>query len=275
MITCKKRKSIKYVFTLKNVNTEKVDKKYGISLISNISNVDNQPQNTTKLSELTDTLCVKPNQVISFLDESKKLYQCNISMIDFETGNDIELLIYNCYWCRNKFNSNPIGCPINYVSSKITKKYHSEVSKDKYRITENITKIKKEFFKKNKFIFKLIKDKNANTSISINKEEYYETDGVFCSFNCCMAFIKDNKKKKLYEKSEYLLIKMYTDLTGLKNINIIPSPHWRLLEEYGGNLTIKKFRENFNKINYDYHGVVKNYSLFKPVASLFEEKIIF
>ncbi len=275
MITGKKRKSSKYVFTLKNVNTEKVDQKYGITLISNISNFDNQPQNTTKLTELTDTFINKPAQVISFLDESKKLYQCNISMIDFETGNDIETLRYNCYWCRNKFNSRPIGCPINYVSSKIIKKYHSEVSKDKYTITENITKNKREFFNKNKFIFKLIKDKNINTSISMNNIEHFETDGVFCSFNCCMAFIKDNKKNKLYEKSESLLLKMYIDLTGLKNVNINPAPHWRLLQEYGGNLSITQFRENFNKTSYEYHGVIKNSSLYKPVASLFEEKINF
>ena len=40
MIQCKKIKISKYIFTLKNVNTEKIDQKYGISIISNISNVE-------------------------------------------------------------------------------------------------------------------------------------------------------------------------------------------------------------------------------------------
>ena len=48
----KPRKSNKYVFTLKNINTDKVDVKYNITLISNINNNDNQPTNTTKLTHL-------------------------------------------------------------------------------------------------------------------------------------------------------------------------------------------------------------------------------
>jgi hypothetical protein len=44
----KPRKSNKYVFTLKNINTDTVDSKYNITLISNINHVE-QPSNTTKL----------------------------------------------------------------------------------------------------------------------------------------------------------------------------------------------------------------------------------
>ena len=41
------RKSNKYVFTLKNVNTEQVDQKYNISLVTNLSKI-NQHVNTKK-----------------------------------------------------------------------------------------------------------------------------------------------------------------------------------------------------------------------------------
>lgn len=273
MLSGKKRKSSKYIFILKNVNTEKVDQKYGITLISNITN-SNQPNNTTNLTELKDDFANKPIQVISFLDESKKIYQCNISMIDFNTGNEVNNCNYNCFWCRHSFTSKPIGCPINYISSKSIKKYHSEVSKDNYTIKENITKSKRIFYENNNFVFTAIKDKQ-NFTYDINKNEYYETDGVFCSFNCCKSFIKHNKHNRLYEQSELLLVKMYTDLTGMKNVFINDAPHWRLLLEYGGNLNINQFRENFNKVSYEYHGTIRVDNIFKPLGSLFEEKINF
>lgn len=275
MLSTKKRKSNKYVFTLRGVNTEKVDQKYNISLISNITHIESQPLNTTKLTELTDNTIYKPAQTVSFLDESKKIYQCNVSMIDFKTGRDIENNKYKCYWCRHSFNSIPIGCPINYLSNKITKNYHSEVSKDKYRISENASKFKVELFNKKKFIFTALKEKNQNVELNIQDKYGYICDGVFCSFNCCKAFIKDNKHNRLYEQSELLLIKLYNDITGLKNININAAPSWRLLEEYGGNLNINQFRENFNKITYEHHGIIKNDNIFKPIGFLYEEKINF
>ena len=46
--------------------------------------------------------------------------------------------------------------------------------------------------------------------------EYYETDGIFCSFNCCQSYINDNKHIRLYDNSHMLLLKMYNDLMELK-----------------------------------------------------------
>ena len=279
MLPGKKRKSNKYVFTLKNVDTEKVDKKYGITLISNISNIDSQPNNITKITELTENFVNKPQNLISFLDDSKKIYQCNISMIDYSTQKELEKNKnkYKCYWCRHYpvTNSIPIGCPINYISSKAIKSYHSEVSKDNYTIKENITSFKRKFYENNKkpFVFSTLKDIEI-PQLVINREEYYITDGIFCSFNCLKSYIKNNKHIRLYEQSELLMNKMYYDITGIKNININEAPNWRMLEEYGGKLTINQFRENFNKVSYDYHGIIKN-NMFRSLGMLFEEKINF
>ena len=274
MISVKKRKSSKYIFTLKDVNTEKVDQLYGIKLTSNLNSIHNQPTNTTNLTELTDDNSSKYTQSISFLDESKKIYKCNVSMIDYMNGNEIISNKYNCYWCRHKFSSIPMGCPIDYISSNIIKNYHSEVSKDNYTIKQNITKSKREFFGKNSFTFTSLKE-NKTTNIYIDNREGYICDGIFCSFNCCKAYIKENKHNILYEKSDMLLTKLYTDITNIKDISINPAPSWRLLEEYGGQLTINQFRENFNKITYEYHGFVKNLLLFKSIGNLYEEKINF
>jgi len=147
------RKSTKYVFTLQNINTEKIDQKYGITLLSNLTNIVNNIDNKTTLIELTETKDTSLD-IVSFLDESKRLYQCNISMIDYNTKKNTDNMTgYKCYWDKNYFSSVPIGCPINYISSKATKNYHSEVSKDNYVIKGNITKYKKKLFTQDKTLF--------------------------------------------------------------------------------------------------------------------------
>jgi hypothetical protein len=271
-----KRRSKKYIFTLFNLNTEKIDQKYGITIISNIynNNNDNPPNNTTKLIELEE-LDNSSLEIVSFLDETKRIYKCLVSMIDFSSGKETEYLKYSCYWCKHPFDFKPIGCPIRFVSNKATKNYYSEVSKDNYIIKENITNNKKKILDtKQNFVFIPINNP-SQSKINIDVKEYYETDGIFCSFNCCKAFIKDNKHNNLYEHSEFLLSKMYTDIIGTKNVIINPAPSWRLLKEYGGNLNINQFRDQFNKVKYEYHGIIHKKDIFKPVGVLFEEKINF
>jgi hypothetical protein len=271
--TVRTRKSTKYVFTLKNINVEHIDQKYGIMLVSNISKNIDQPDNTTTLTELTALDKDVSLDIVSFLDESKKIYHCNISMIDFYSRRSTESLKgYKCYWCRHSFESTPIGCPIKYVSNNVVKTYHSEVSKDDYTIKENTTKYKSNILSQ----IDLFTTKNK-AKMKINKHEYYETDGVFCSFNCCKAFIKDNKHDNLYDHADNLLTKLYMDMnkTDIKCVKINPAPSWRLLKEYGGSLEIEQFRENFNKSTYDFCGTIKLQSIFKPVGMLYEEKINF
>lgn len=253
------RKSNKYVFTLKNINTEKVEQKYGIKLISNISSTEIPEENITKLSELNvDNLDI---ETISFLDETKKNHQCFISMIDFSSKTDTILLRYNCYWCKHSFDTKPIGCPIRYVSSQSLKSYYSEISKDIYTIRENITRNRRQNI--------------TDPRITVSVKEYYETDGIFCSFNCVKSYIKENKHKKMYNNSLQLLMKLYRDMTGMLVSSIDEAPHWRLLREYGGNMSITKFREGFNKVEYEEHGIIQNTPLFHSVGHLYEEKIKF
>ena len=121
MTAAVERKSKKYTFTLKNINTEKIDTKYGITIISNIETNNERPNNTTNLSELADIS--NSIEIVSFLDESKRLYQCNVSMIDFTTKKNCKSLNYHCYWCRHSFNTSPIGCPIKYNSTNAVKNY--------------------------------------------------------------------------------------------------------------------------------------------------------
>jgi hypothetical protein len=246
----------KYILLIKDINIDKINAKYELNG-NNPLLIDN-PSTTTKLSELSTDKGTP--DVISFLDESKRSHTCNVCMIDFNAKMNINLLRYHCYWCKNPFETKPIGCPINYISEQAIKKYHSHISKDTYTIKENITTNRK--------------NKIKDETIVFENCPYYETDGVFCSFNCCKSYILDNKHDRLYDNSIMLLTKMYNEITDTKNAIISSAPHWRNLEQYGGNLNIIQFRDSFNNIDYEYQGTSKNI-VFKPIATLYEEKIKF
>ena len=216
-------------------------------------------KNTTKLTELNSNC----NELISFLDESKREHNCNVSMIDFISKMNVNLLRYHCFWCKFPFETKPIGCPINYVPSQAVKKYFSHISREVYTIKEKITeKLRKKL------------EKSKNDQIKVINNEYYETDGVFCSFNCCQAYINANKHDRTYDKSSILLVKMYNQIMGTENISIPPAPHWRTLEQFGGHLNIVKFRNGFGKVDYEKHGNTQSMK-FMPTGVLFEEKIKF
>jgi len=234
--------SNKYKFTITNINLEKISKKFNIVISLN---------NKTLLTELDDTTV----ETISFLDETKRLHNCsNISKFDDITKH------YKCFWCRYPFISIPIQCPIKFVSTQIQRTilYHNK----HYVLKENI----------NRHNIDLNEDDTLSFS---NDKSYYETDGIFCSFNCCQAWINDNKHKSEYDNSTYLLRKMYKDMTGNITDNIKPAPNWRLLSDYGGNLTIEEFRSNFTKFDYIFHGTILSNVLYNPYNYIYESKLKF
>ena len=245
-------KRSKYYFTLHDLDTRNLHKLYNI-------NIDvYKPNDTTDLHHLDST-----NHnigTVSFLDESKRPHLCNVSMIDYKRKQDINGVPYNCFWCRHPFTTRPIGCPVRYVPNQAKKQYYSHISKVTYTIIENVTSLRG-------------KDVQCDENdIIVQDHNYYETDGIFCSFNCCKAFIDDNSNVKLYTNSNMLLTRLYKDITQsklMKRIN--PAPHWRVLREYGGHVDINKFRNNFDKIDYKDHGTIR----FFPIGRLYEDKIKF
>ena len=245
----------KYTFSLFGIDMDKINKIYNIAISSNIARQETLPDNITKISDL---YVEKTDEFYSFLDESKHYHKCIVSMIDVSSSKKVQR--YNCFWDKNPFTTSPIGCPIKYIPSQAIKRYYSEISKDIYTIKENITIDKK----------KSIMDNNDDR-LTIQENEYYECDGIFCSFNCVLAFIRDNIHNSIYSNSEMLLIKMYNDIFKNNNVQIEPAPTWRLLNEYGGILSISKFRESFNKIEYESHGIIYQ----KFIGSIFEEHLKF
>jgi hypothetical protein len=169
---------MKFTFTLKNIDIDKIHKLYNLDITSNLNRNEVNTENTTKLSDLTSTN--EEKELRSFLDNKED--KMIVTMIDYISLEKIpEKTDVKCWWCRHNFDWFPLGCPLKYVASQLEKTYFSDITKDKYTIKENISRDKRNFF-----------ENNNNPKINIQEREYYEIDGFFCSFNCCLAFINEN-----------------------------------------------------------------------------------
>jgi hypothetical protein len=227
-----------YSFILKNINLNEINKKYELE----IPIINNK---TTNIKELNN----KTPKIVSFLDDFKNVHNCNISIIS--DG------VYSCFWCRHPFENIGIRCPINIINSQITKSYFSNITKTNLKIKQEVLETKLD----------------TNDNVEIVNNSMYETYGIFCSFNCCKSWIIDHKHDYKYSNSNYLLMTIYNKLAPIKNFNeIIPAPSWEVLENYGGHLSIEKFRNNFNKIYYNDLGDI-NLPHFISIGTFFEEKI--
>lgn len=103
----------------------------------------------------------------------------------------------------------------------------------------------------------------------------YTVDGIFCSFNCCKAFIDTKKHDSLYTNSDNLINKLYFDIYN-NNIQIKKAPTWKLLNTYGGNQSISKFRESFNMIEYkDNNNYITQIPEQFPISWIIEEHVVF
>lgn len=263
MTTVVKKRKTKYPFVLKDLDIEEVCKKFGYSYNQDICNITkNLPRNSnvTKLDEII----TEPESEFSYLDETKNKRKIIISMIDYQNKEQIKKC--KCFWCRNVFDTHPLGCPIRYVPHMIVKKYFSHITKDYYTIKEEISNTKFE----NVYNDLLGENNNENVLIQLIKNDYYETDGIFCSFNCCLAWIKDNSHNNLYTNSVYLLHQMYYSYFDIQH-QIHPAPHWRMLKEYGGHLSIDDYRSSFNKVIYDNEHYIRTLPKTKPIGQIFEE----
>ena len=208
--------SKKLTFILLNIDINTIDRKYKITIKSNI-NDSNCSMNKTNIKDLQ----YNNNNTYSYLDEAKKTRKCNISMCNYIGTKLPEKTDLCCYWCRHQFSTIPIGCPIK---------------------------------------------KQDNT---------YIVDGIFCSFNCILAFI-DSTSDFIYNDSYRLLNGIYYDLFDLTLDSVVKAPSWKLLKDYGGNKSIEEFRDNFNRIEYiDINNFITELPTQLPIGWLHQEKISF
>ena len=273
----KKQRHKAITFTLKGINPKQLEERYGLVIESNLGKIS-PPKFTTPIDGLS--LNNNGDRLFSYFDESKKTHRCFCTMVNHSNEPLPCKTSTHCFWCRNQFSSIPIGVPLRYVHSQSVKSYYSEITKDTYKIRENISTQKREELEiqisKNVEISKSdSEDVDDTPTIEIDKNEYYITDGTFCSFNCAYAYILANEENSEYTLSKSLLAKMYENIFKAE-FTIFPAPHWRLLQQYGGHLTIDEFREQFNKIEYI---DLENRFTTKPIqynsGKVFEQKIKF
>lgn len=232
--------------TIKNLDIQEIHKRYHLPTEKvQVKDMGGEYNHTKLNTEHKDTKFI-------FTDNQKNKHICDISMIDFKRYKNFK--DYHCFWCRDFFNTTPIGCPIKFYPGSIFIKYKSISSDNCYDVIETRQRYS---------------DEDSDKS-------YYHTDGIFCSFNCCKAFIDENNETPLYIDSNTLLVKMYNDFTG-KNTNFIsPAPHWRTLKYYGGFLDINEFRKTFEKIEYKDYGVIRDFfNNTITLATMYEKKIKF
>jgi len=216
------KKRGQYVFELKNINYEQLIDEYYLSKKDekNVNEIESpiiEYSNTEQITELADR-SVKP---LCFFDINKNKITMWTTMVDYSKQKHLPLTIDKpCWWCRYTFKGCPLGLPV---------KYHSNGNKT--QMTESMTK----FLKERNFI--------------VNSEEFFETEGIFCSFPCCKAYIIDKGFRSKYKNSTTLLSMLYYTFYG-KYINIPTAGDWRLLEKSCGPFKIEKFRNFSDKLIY-------------------------
>lgn len=199
----------------------------------------------------------------AYLDDSRKAVRiCPTMMSLVGSGGELDpekCRAVSCFWCRHRFQTAPVGCPTRYVPAQIERTLTSPVTKETYTIRENV----------------------SQKAILAAGGDYYETDGVFCSYQCCLAYIQDNKTNPLYALSKTLLSNMWLSTSpGLPSERgkLMPAPSWRMLREYGGTLTIDEFRARHTHYTYRETHTVHRVPLapravsLKPIVPMFEEK---
>jgi hypothetical protein len=265
----------KHYFVLRHIEPVEIDAQYSFYVNNNtlpVSEVQNASDlecalrsvpSRTKITELT-TKQKEPN-TFSFLDESKKEHQCVITMVSQDTQHELPgKTDTHCFWCHHPFPTQPLGCPIQYVPHRIVKDYYSEITKDNYTLRENITD---DQLHKNRGHFE-------RQGMNLLGRDYYVVDGMFCSFNCCLAFIRHHQNDPLYRHSESLLSHIYVRTFGENAQPITPAPSWRILKEYGGPMSIADYRKNFYKVEYkDISNVMFPPTKFKMVGFLYEKQV--
>lgn len=208
---------------VENINTEK-----------NETNV-----NYTSINKLNFTsLITEPT--LTFIQKDKfKLYNYNI-MLDTQCekflNNESKI---PCYYCRRKFDFVKLGIPIKYYPSiYIIVDNNSQTSKYSFNYKENTVRLNKS--EKERILNILQKNKDIileNKEHKIITRNFFETDGIFCSFNCMVSYIEENSYNPLYQNSYSLIYLMYKQIFGeYPSQSFIRSPSWKLRKEYGGPL---------------------------------------
>lgn len=218
--------STQYIFKLTEIDVIKILEKYyefkvtdedsGIVLPSLM-----EDESECKELNVTSLLHETSDRYITWLDPLHSEVKMWIHMKDFTTGSLPITTDKPCWWCRESFQTHPIGAPL---------KYHPHVKEGK--------------------IYDVCKCNLDKLNFNSETNDFFETEGIFCSFPCVKAWISEKAKTDVkYRHSGELLTQLYYKLYG--KIEILPkAPSWKLINKWGGHLTINEFRNTYCTLHY-------------------------
>jgi hypothetical protein len=83
--------------------------------------------------------------------------------------------------------------------------------------------------------------------VSRNKDIH--TIGMFCSFECALAFANDSHSHRIKLFAGSYTLYMRKLISGTKyTVPLLPAPHWTSLKEFGGPYTREQFHENAQRV---------------------------
>jgi hypothetical protein len=150
-----------------------------------------------------------------------------------------------CWWCchpppntNDKDKPLFVQCPVEYLPARIARTYHSYITRDVYVIKENVSMTK---------IGQIEAADHEHVNVIADTDRIvYDTHCRFCSYNCCLAYIRDNMHRVKYRMSQVL----FFDDIRRRNIPatgavITCAPPVHKLAVFGGDLDITEFRTGF------------------------------
>ena len=255
-VSKKKTTSDEFVFSLTDIDVVKIDKDFNMESIKEFGYDTTGKNNISFVSEGTSLeklgiSSLRREPITTFISKEIKI-QSYLSQIDIVTNTIIpEITNIPCYGCRRKFSTHPLGIPLDFHPS--------------YYVSKNdATKIKRLTPKERE---KLEEDPENKIMIL----DYFDTEGIVCSFNCIVSCIEDYPSP-MYKKTPYLISMMYKMIFNkYPDQRIIKAPSWKMREEYGGPLSDEEFEKSLQTIKFtDTHQYKKVQRLMNPVGRIFE-----
>jgi hypothetical protein len=243
----------------KNDSTNNINDECKTAPISQNNNIVDK--NYTSINKLNFT-SLNCEPTLTYIHKDKyKIYNYNIML---DTNNESLININTeipCYYCRRKFDHYPLGIPIKYYPSLYILNDNS-LSTSKYSFNYKENTIKLNINEKERLLNILNNNPNIihdDISVKDNKENkkehkiitknFFETDGIVCSFNCMVSYIEENSYNPLYHNSYNYMYLLYKHIFGeYPSKPIIRSPSWKLRKEYGGPLDDNDYNKYIQSI---------------------------
>ena len=236
------QQTINTKFVLKGINPSQLDKKYIINEIQEIG-IQELSQELTNPSTSSDTL-TKLTSTLEMLGVSKTKAK------PFETivvNDDIDVRLFitpGCFSLNDKKQQSTAAIFDRYIED-----YKQENKHVQHYFNMTVLRKCHCWYCRYPLHFDWYP---IGIPVKYKKEaNAFEVEGVFCSFNCIVAYLNEHYDYR-YKDSSILLLMMYRKLFGYdrKLTSIIPAPSWKLLKDYGGHLSIEEYRKCLQHIEY-------------------------